>query len=386
MRYMKRYIIVVWLVSLAGAVWSEKSDSAIIADFLNGVPELYKKVYSSRVLPADSADASVVCDLSIHADSLRAGSAALLVLECDHRPDDDPPMISVNGQSIRPRSNSSSTAYCNGEVTNSYRYFYPMRLATDGRYEFRCEGLSFNSIAYDRGTVILDILPSGYTANTCFEPSSSKTNRVWIVLGIVAFWVMAEWFLFWLCFHKEGDEPLADFVLRTRRLALPVSWAVTHYAMPSLMVLILFGMLVFNLFSLIYDWGVLLPLWAFCVPLLLALVLFRVQRNRLDFEVVPSRLSVEEIRDLFVELAETHGWSIDHLGHDCIVAHTNPSIWSPTWGEQIFVVYDRGQVWLNSVNDLDKRSSIVSFGYTRRNVRRVVEAIRAREQAGDIAR
>ena len=234
--------------------------------------------------------------------------------------------------------------------------------------------------------MILDIFPSGYTANTCFEPSSSKTNRVWIVLGIVAFWVMAEWFLFWLCFHKEGDEPLADFVLRTRRLALPVSWAVTHYAMPSLMVLILFGMLVFNLFSLIYDWGVLLPLWAFCVPLLLALVLFRVQRNRLDFEAVPSRLSVEEIRDLFVELAETHGWSIDHLGHDCIVAHTNPSIWSPTWGEQIFVVYDRGQVWLNSVNDLDKRSSIVSFGYTRRNVRRVVEAIRAWEQAGDIAR
>ena len=356
MRYMKRYIIVVWLVSLAGAVWSEKSDSAIIADFLNGAPELYKKAYSSRVLPADSADASVVCDLSIHADSLRAGSAALLVLECDHRPDDDPPMISVNGQSIHPRSNSSSTAYCNGEVTNSYRYFYPMRLATDGRYEFRCEGLSFDGIVYDRGTVILDILPSGYTANTCFEPSSSKTNRVWIVLGIVAFWVMA------------------------------VSWAVTHYAMPSLMVLILFGMLVFNLFSLIYDWGVLLPLWAFCVPLLLALVLFRVQRNRLDFEAVPSRLSVEEIRDLFVELAETHGWSIDHLGHDCIVAHTNPSIWSPTWGEQIFVVYDRGQVWLNSVNDLDKRSSIVSFGYTRRNVRRVVEAIRAREQAGDIAR
>ena len=88
MRYMKRYIIVVWLVSLAGAVWSEKSDSAIIADFLNGVSELYKKAYSSRVLPADSADASVVCDLSIHADSLRAGSAALLVLECDHRPDD----------------------------------------------------------------------------------------------------------------------------------------------------------------------------------------------------------------------------------------------------------------------------------------------------------
>ena len=154
----------------------------------------------------------------------------------------------------------------------------------------------------------------------------------------------------------------------------------THYALPSLMAFVAFCMLLFNLFSLIYGWGVLLPIWALCIPLLLALLLFRVQRNRLDFEEVPTRLSVEEIGTLFIELAEEHEWTIDHLGHDCIVAHTNPSMWSPTWGEQIFVVYDSGRMWLNSVNNLDRRSSIVSFGYTRRNVRWVVEAIRTREQ------
>ena len=42
--------------------------------------------------------------------------------------------------------------------------------------------------------------------------------------------------------------------------------------------------------------------------------------------------------------------------------------------------HDRGGIWINSINDLGKRSSIVSFGYTRRNIRRVTEAIAAQEK------
>lgn len=372
-------MIVVCLAAWAVLARAEESDSAIIANFLSGFSELYQKACSSRILPADSVDSSVMCELSVRADSLRAGSAIMLVLECNRQPDDVPPIVVGNGQPIRPRSNSSSTVYSHGETTSCYRYFYPLRLETDGHYEFRCKDLSFDGIAYDQGMVILDISPSGYHVNHDFDTPASGTDWRWILVGIVVFCIVAEWFLFWLLFHKEGDEPLADFVLRTRHLPLTTDWATTHYALPSLMVFILCGMLLFNLFSLICAWGVLLPLWALCIPLLLALLLFRVQRNRLDFEEAPTRLSVEEIGNLFIELAEAHEWSIDHLGYDCIVAHTNPSMWSFTWGEHIFVVYDSGRVWLNSVNNLDRRSSIVSFGYTRRNLRWIVEAIRARE-------
>lgn len=375
-------MIVVCLAAWAVLVRAEESDSAIIANFLSGFSELYQKACSSRILPADSVDSSVMCELSVRADSLRAGSAIMLVLECNRQPDDVPPIVVGNGQPIRPRSNSSSTVYSHGETTSCYRYFYPLRLETDGHYEFRCKDLSFGGIAYDQGMVILDIPPSGYRVNHDFDTPASGTDWRWILVGIVVFCIVAEWFLFWLLFHKEGDEPLADFVLRTRHLPLTTDWATTHYALPSLMVFILCGMLLFNLFSLICAWGVLLPLWALCIPLSLALLLFRVQRNRLDFEEVPTRLSVEEIGNLFIELAEQHEWSIDHLGYDCIVAHTNPSMWSFTSGEHIFVVYDSGRVWLNSVNNLDRRSSIVSLGYTRRNLRWIVEAIRAREYGG----
>ncbi len=91
-------------------------------------------------------------------------------------------------------------------------------------------------------------------------------------------------------------------------------------------------------------------------------------------------LPPERIDALLRELAEQYNWTIDHMDRDFFVAHTHPAWWSATWGEQIFVAHDRGGIWINSINDLGKRSSIVSFGYTRRNIRRVTEAITAHEK------
>mgnify|MGYP006877194546 CR=1 FL=1 len=55
--------------------------------------------------------------------------------------------------------------------------------------------------------------------------------------------------------------------------------------------------------------------------------------------------------------------------------HIPTSLWHLTWGEQIFIVFDQGQVWVNSVNDLNKRTSICSFGHNKRNIRRIREAL-----------
>ena len=92
----------------------------------------------------------------------------------------------------------------------------------------------------------------------------------------------------------------------------------------------------------------------------------------------PERVAQLDAR--WWELAEQYDWTIDHMDRDFFVAHTRPAWWSTTWGEQIFVAHDSGGIWINSINDLGKRSSIVSFGYTRRNIRRVTEAITAQEK------
>ena len=124
--------------------------------------------------------------------------------------------------------------------------------------------------------------------------------------------------------------------------------------------------------------NVLLWIAAVCAPV--AFVLFRLQYRRLFFHWRKTELPPERIDALLRELAEQYDWTIDHMDRNFFVAHTHPTWWSATWGEQIFVAHDRGGIWINSINDLGKRSSIVSFGYTRRNIRRVTEAIAAREK------
>ena len=123
-------------------------------------------------------------------------------------------------------------------------------------------------------------------------------------------------------------------------------------------------------------------LWLAAVSTLLAYTLYRHQRRKLDFQSIPTSLDKQSIYDQIYKLSVTYDWDVDHYGEDCIVAHTNPSLWSMTWGEQIFVVFDKGQVWVNSVNDLNKRTSICSFGHNKRNIRRIREALISASNVG----
>lgn len=63
----------------------------------------------------------------------------------------------------------------------------------------------------------------------------------------------------------------------------------------------------------------------------------------------------------------------DHVGEECFVGHTPTGAFS--WGEQLFIVFDKGRVWINSVGNMDRRVSVSSFGRIRRNKRLLQKAI-----------
>jgi len=111
--------------------------------------------------------------------------------------------------------------------------------------------------------------------------------------------------------------------------------------------------------------------------LALAFITYRNQRSKLNFQPEKTALSLEALQDILEETARVNEWTIDYLGEDCFIAHTHPSKWRAKWGEQVFVVFDKGQVWINSVNDLNKRTALFSFGYAKKNKRIVQEAIRS---------
>lgn len=251
--------------------------------------------------------------------------------------------------------------------TRICRHFYRFSPAKKGEYRLLCRDLSFDGVAYD-GVLMIHVGAPELNAVPSF--------LLWVA-GIGCL-LLVEVFIRIGC-RNEARVDTADFIRRHRRLPLNAEGVWAHYLLPIMLlylplfmvIITLTGMVSISTSALLWTSGV-------CVPV--AFILFRLQYRRLFFRWRKTVLPPERIDALLRELAEQYDWTIDHMDRDFFVAHTRPAWWSTTWGEQIFVAHDSGCIWINSINDLGKRSSIVSFGYTRRNIRRVTEAIAALEK------
>lgn len=196
------------------------------------------------------------------------------------------------------------------------------------------------------------------------------------LLIIVALFELIWWLAYRIRYREEKDAALAEFVLEKKTLPLIISWAYTHYGASHM--LMFFATMFVSMGGVMYyssNIDVEGILWLGFVPIPFAYILYRRQRRKLDFQSLPTSLDKQGIYDRIYYLSVKYDWDVDHYGEDCIVAHTNPSFLRLSWGEQIFIVFDKGQIWVNSVNDLNKRTSICSFGYNKRNIRRIKEAL-----------
>lgn len=111
------------------------------------------------------------------------------------------------------------------------------------------------------------------------------------------------------------------------------------------------------------------------IPFLLGALFAYTQYRKLFFRKVETNLSIDELYDLIQKLGAANDWYSEHVGNDCFVGHTSRGFLGSSWGEQIFVVFDKGQVWINSICDLQQRAAITSFGRTKKNIRLLEEAI-----------
>lgn len=275
-------------------------------------------------------------------------------LTCNACPDQNPPLLSINGKTTRPTSTSCSRSDSREEYV--YRYYF----SGDG-YEVSCEELTFGGVPYH------------------VSPRKRKIDKEDFLVAFLiacALFELAWWLVYRRRYRLEKDAAFADFVLEHKSVPLTISWAYTHYGASHILSL-MSAIFLFTTGMTLYSAGRIdgFVLLVAIVPVPIAYVLYRVQRRKLDFQSIPTTLDKQSIYDRICHLSVTYDWDVDHYGEDCIVAHTNPAIWHLTWGEQIFIVFDKGQVWVNSVNDLNKRTSPFSFGYTKRNIRRIRDAL-----------
>ena len=355
------------LLALILPIWNAQGEQAPADDLpdFNVVPE---NAARAVLLHAATPECDTVhCSLSIEAGQPRARGDYEIVLSSNQYADRTPTVVTEEGSPLTWLRSTSSESWSNGMDTRICRHFYRFSPAKKGEYRLLCRDLSFDGVAYD-GVLMIHVGAPELNAVPSF--------LLWVA-GIGCL-LLVEVFIRIGC-RNEARVDTADFIRRHRRLPLNAEGIWTHYLLPiMLLYLPLFLALITLTGMASISTNVLLWIAAVCVPV--AFILFRLQYRRLFFHWWKTGLPPEQIDRLLRELAEQHEWTIDHMDRDFFVAHTHPAWWSATWGEQIFVAHDRGGIWINSINDLGKRSSIVSFGYTRRNIRRVTEAIAAREK------
>lgn len=324
------------------------------------------------VQPALSDIDGVECSIAIHPKHPQQGERFEVLLICNRKPDSKRPTVALNGQVME----WGGQSYSSTNDTEEYRFIYPARVAQGGSYTVSVSDLRFGGTPYHLPDTEIEI--AGGIGIGVHPPKSHDAPSAWVWLIIAGAYMLLAYLTLWLRFRKEADEELVAFVLRHHRLNLHTEWAYTHYGFSLTLLMIPFVFVCVNLYAYVVGDGgnAFFPLfWCGALPLALVYVSYRNRRNKLNFEPIATTLPIEQIQQAIAEVASQNDWIVDHIDDHCFAAHTSRSFPSLSWGEQIFVVFDKGTVWVNSVNDLNKKSVACSFGYTKRNIRLLREAI-----------
>ena len=117
-------------------------------------------------------------------------------------------------------------------------------------------------------------------------------------------------------------------------------------------------------------------IWWVIIPTLLGILFFYVQKRRLRFKKVNTNLNKSELNKIIEKVAAELEWQIYFSNSKAIVAKTHPEILSGSWGEEITILFDYKKVLVNSICDLDKKSSLVSMGRNGQNENKLIEEIK----------
>lgn len=103
------------------------------------------------------------------------------------------------------------------------------------------------------------------------------------------------------------------------------------------------------------------------IPILLSILFGLLQKRRLSFKVFNIENDRKILNEVVEQTATELGWIIDRRNKNYIKAHTNPGFLSGSWGEQITIIFDGNRILINSICDLDRKTSLVSMGRNKKN-------------------
>jgi hypothetical protein len=102
-------------------------------------------------------------------------------------------------------------------------------------------------------------------------------------------------------------------------------------------------------------------------PIIFSYLFFLSQKQKLKFIQIDMAFTSTEVFYIFHKIALENGWAITQHTHNIIIAKTPFSFKSGSWGEQVTLLIDKDKIYLNSICDPEKPSSVVSYGSNKRN-------------------
>ena len=117
-------------------------------------------------------------------------------------------------------------------------------------------------------------------------------------------------------------------------------------------------------------------IYLFVIPIILSFLFYLLQKKRLSFKIVETKLSIDEIYKVVDETAKALGWIINQKTNKYLTANTNPKFTSGRWGEQITIIFIANKILVNSICDLNKKSSLVSMGRNKKNEQTFISNIK----------
>jgi len=120
------------------------------------------------------------------------------------------------------------------------------------------------------------------------------------------------------------------------------------------------------------------------IPPILAIVVYLIQKRRLRFRIIQTKLNHIQLKKILINVAEELEWEFISSAKEAYVAKTNPSFFSGSWGEQITILFYQDYVFVNSICDPKKRPSVVSWGRNRKNEETLISHIKQEDHRSEI--
>lgn len=105
-----------------------------------------------------------------------------------------------------------------------------------------------------------------------------------------------------------------------------------------------------------------------CLPFLILAVIFAfIQYRRLNFKECKISFTEPQFQEAVKRTETQLEWRIEKNNRFQLIAHRRD--WLGSWGELITIIKERDKVFINSICDPDRMSSIVSYGWNRKNIK-----------------